>query len=291
MIMHGALEVDTEVTRLQSGVPTPVVDLRALLDEPADKQDQSLGLWEILARKGFPGPDSLAETADTLDRAGDQRFQHKSGWLAECVRDLGPDQALYQTLMEGLGYSSNRRPFIELAVRAPYEGLTQAAGRLPQEERFEAMCSWLIACSGLGEPESPRPRGIGPAMNPREWQLFRVRPANHPRRRIMGAAMLLARFLELGLAAGLAEAVKENSPAKLTEALCVPSMDGPALVAPARAKDLAVNAVPPHSRLAGLFNDRQRRARGGWGTGALPAVSPLGRQPTDPGDGGPTVAR
>jgi hypothetical protein len=54
--MHGALEVDTEVTRLQSGVPTPVVDLRALLDEPADKQDQSLGLWEILARKGFPGP-------------------------------------------------------------------------------------------------------------------------------------------------------------------------------------------------------------------------------------------
>lgn len=245
VVIHGALEVDSEDTRLRSGVRAPVVDLRALLEEPSEKPGPLLDLWEILARRGFPRPGSPDEAAATLDRAGDRRFQLKSAWLSECIRALGPDQALYQALMEGLGYSSNRRPFTELASRAPYQALTRAAGRLPAEERSEAICGWLTACSGLAEPESPRPRWIGPAMNREEWRLFRVRPANHPRRRIQGAAMLLDRFLEPGLAAGLAEVASGLSPAKLIAALCAAGTEGPALVGPARAKDLAVNAVLP----------------------------------------------
>lgn len=55
-------------------------------------------------------------------------------------------------------------------------------------------------------------------MDRREWHLFRVRPTNHPRRRILGAAVLLARFLEQGLAAGLREEVLRSRPAGLTGA-------------------------------------------------------------------------
>ena len=106
VVIHGALQVDSGETRLHSGVQAPVVDLSALLEEPLNeppgKQEQLLDLWELLARKGFPRPGSRDEAAATLDRAGEQRFQLKSAWLTDCIRAQGPDQALYQALMEGL---------------------------------------------------------------------------------------------------------------------------------------------------------------------------------------------
>jgi len=208
----------------------------------------------------------MEEAGEVLDRAGGQRFRLKSQWLSKCIGADGPDQALYQALMEGMGYSSNRRPFIELASRAPYPALTEAAGRLPPEERFEAIRGWLGACSGLVGPgplslgmssKSPKPpkppKPLAPAgrkifaaaMNKGEWHLFRVRPANHPLRRIAGAASILDRFLEPGLPIGLGEIVRGLSPARLTGALCVPSGAGPAFVGQGRARDLAVNAVLP----------------------------------------------
>ena len=250
VVLHGVLRVNSEATRLHGGGQAPVVDLGALLEaNPA--QEPPLDLWEMLARRGFPRPGSMAEAGNTLDRAGDRRFDLQAKWLSDCIRAQGPDQALYEALMEGLGYSSNRRPFIELASRAPYQAVAEAAGRLPPGIQVGAIRSWLEACSGLAAPDSPhrhgpaRPKNFGPAMEPREWRLFRVRPANHPRRRIVGAAVILDRFLEPGLACGLGAVVQECSPAGLTEALCAADTFGPACVGSGRAKDLAVNAVLP----------------------------------------------
>ena len=260
VVLHGALQVDSEETRLRSGGQAPVVDLRALLEEGPDQDlgldprranDQRLDLWQVLARRDFSRPASMEEAGTALDRAGDLRFRLKSRWFSRCILADGPDQALYQALMEGLGYSSNRRPFIELALSAPYQAVAQAAGQLSPEERFPAIRGWLSACSGLsaagatGPAGRSRPKGFGPAMNQGEWRLFRVRPANHPRRRIVGAASILDRFLEPGLAVGLGEIVEGVSPAKLNKALGVPGTAGPAFVGPGRAKDLAVNAVLP----------------------------------------------
>ena len=250
VVVHGALEVFSTETRLQSGTFAPVMDLRSLLTE-LPGPGPALDLWKVLSRKGFHRPETLEEAKRTLEMAGDQRFLAKSRWLATCIQADGPDQALYQALMEGLGYSSNRRPFLELARLAPYRAVGQAAGELPPEARFTAISGWLSACSGLEPsgaavpPDRKQPRGSGPAMNAKEWRLFRVRPSNHPRRRIMGAASLLERYLDSGLAAGLREVVETLSPAKLTEALSVFSQSGPAYVGRGRAKDLAVNAVLP----------------------------------------------
>ena len=243
VVFHGALEVSSPETRLQSGSFAPVVDLRSLLAE-VPKEGPLLDLWQVLSRKGFPRPAGLEEAERTLERAGDQRFYAKARWLSTCIQMDGPDQALYLALMEGLGYSSNRRPFVQLASLAPYEAVAWAAQELPPGDRVSAIGEWLTACSGLAAGGA-RPKGFAPAMDRREWHLFRVRPTNHPRRRILGAAVLLARFLEQGLAAGLREEVSRSSPAKLTGALCARCGAGPAYVGRGRATDLAVNAVLP----------------------------------------------
>ena len=271
VVVHGALEVSSAETRLQSGSLVPVMDLKSLLTE-VSQEGPKLDLWQVLSRKGFSRPATLADAEKTLEMAGDQRFYSKARWLAACLRLYGPDQALYQALMEGLGYSSNRRPFMRLAALAPLHAVTEAAKELPPGDRVAAIGGWLTACSGLDRPSVVRPKGFGPAMDRREWHLFRVRPTNHPRRRILGAAVLLARFLEQGLAAGLREEVLRSRPAGLTGALCAQSGTGPAYVGRGRAIDLAVNAVLPFMH---AWEGLEPHGGGTGGPGALYARYPL----------------
>ena len=130
---------------------------------------------------------------------------------------------MYLALMEGLGYSINRRAFVQLASLAPYEVVSRAARKLPPGDRGSAIGEWLTDCSGLGSSSHIRPKSIASAMD---------------------------RFLEQGLAAGLREEVHQeevhrSSPARLTAALCAQSRTGAAYVGRGRAIDLAVNAVLP----------------------------------------------
>jgi len=90
VVFHGALEVHSEETLLQSGGQAPVVDLRALLEERSGG-GFPLDLWQVLARRGFPKPWSMDEAGEILDRAGGLRFQLKCRWLGECIRAEGPD--------------------------------------------------------------------------------------------------------------------------------------------------------------------------------------------------------
>lgn len=173
-----------------------------------------------------------------MDRAGGARFISKSRWLLTCIQADGPDQALYQTLMEGFGYSSNCRPFVELANRAPYQWVSKAAMQLPPGERVRAIYGWLNSCSAPGFPDSP----IVPAWR---GQQRLVRPSNHPRRWTLAASILLDRFLEPGLERGLGKVMEQLSPAKLIHALCAFSKTGPACAGRGQAFDLAVNAVLP----------------------------------------------
>jgi len=76
------------------------------------------------------------------------------------------------------------------------------------------------------------------------WRLAGIRPGNHPARRLVGAARLLARYVGKGLLTGLLEKVVEASvdgPRLLATALRV---DG-GLIGPGRADEMAVNVVLP----------------------------------------------
>ena len=261
VVLHAALEVQSPSTELQSGQSAPVISLAPLLDVPVEAGNRSgQVLWDILARHGYPRPHRASAIGDLLDRAGDQRFLAKSRQFQGFLQEQGPDQTLYEGLMEGLGYHQNQHPFILLAQRASYQTVAVAALRLPVEQRAQCIEAWLIQVSGLlskpligetsfkpaGKPPGTPP-GLGPPLDRRAWHCFRVRPANHPLRRIAGAAGLLARFLEPGLVAGLGEAADTRSTKKLASALTVVGgrSSGAATVGQGRARDLAVNVVLP----------------------------------------------
>ncbi len=252
VVVHGVVDVDSAETPLHSGASAPVVSLSELLtgeEETGDIDDiedvAASQLWELLSRRGYPSPGNADEAAALLDRAGDERFRRKAALLGKISAEQGPEQTLYEALLEGLGYRHNQQPFVRLAQAAPVEAMRRAALPVLEQQRPMALRHWLLAVAGLnGGPPGRLPAGLGPPMVRKEWHLFRVRPSNHPALRIGGAAELLARHLERGLTAGLAEAT--HSPKLLVAALSIMGCDD--VVAPigtGRARDLAVNAVLP----------------------------------------------
>ena len=260
VVVHAVVDAQAGETLLHSGASAPVVSLSDLLAETDDPADDDTGdcsvtqeLWELLALRGYVRPESTGDATALLDRAGDERFRRKAALLGRIVAEQGPEQTLYEALLEGLGYRHNQQPFVRLAQAAPVEALRRAALPVLAQQRPMALRHWLLTAAGLNDGAQGRlPMGLGPPMDRKEWHLFRVRPANHPAVRIEGAAVLLARNLDRGLASGLAECAK--SPKQLVAALSVEGRDGGAApIGAGRARDLAVNAVLPllHSLAGG----------------------------------------
>ena len=276
VVLHGALETDNTAgarpTNLRSGHQAPVISLASLLVEEIPVHDRGAedggqaageGLWALLAARGWPRPGDADGMGQLLDTAGDARFQAKAAVFAALNSEQPPSQTLYEGLMEGLGYRANRQPFLKLAQVAPWRPLAAEALACPVATRVDVIDSRLLQLSGLaeqgeGSSSGPRrPSGYGRPMLAEEWHTFRVRPTNHPRRRIAGAARLLARCLEMDSGDGeppearlvrvLAEVVARGTPARLTAALTVKPEEGKgaALVGVDRARDLAVNVVLP----------------------------------------------
>lgn len=254
VVLHAALDLDPSPTNLRSGGEAPVVSLRPLLaneDVPDRGVSESISpsIWNVLEPLGYPCPQSAAEMTTLLERAGDARFAAKSQRFRKFVGEQDPEQTLYEGLLESLGYRQNQQPFLQLAGCAPYFALCRAAREVAQERRAEAVESWLLKLSGLlPADEAARialPRaGFGKPMSGREWHCFRVRPANHPRRRIGGAARMIVKFLEVGLLPGLGQCSNADSAKKLTDALTI-SDAGTTYIGTSRAKEMAVNVVLP----------------------------------------------
>ncbi|MEK7848487.1 MAG: DUF2851 family protein, partial [Chloroflexota bacterium] len=162
-------------------------------------------------------PGSLASI---LEAAGLERLRERARASGEAVVARGPDQALYEGIMEALGYSQNRAPFRRLARSLPLSSLREwQAGlerTLPTAELAAAFYSRLLDASGL-EAGAPGP---APLLAPGEWTTVGVRPANHPRHRLKAAGALLARHLEGGFVVGLQPHL-DRGPASLETALSV----------------------------------------------------------------------
>ena len=280
VVLHAALEVDSPSTGLHNGENVPVVSLAPLLDAPIDSIDEpgqsspeiessadsriSQDLWDLLEARGYPRPTTAAEAGDLLDRAGDRRFRSKSRLFVRLLEEESPgqvpkDQLLFEGLMEGLGYQANKQAFVSLARRAPWFRLVELSkGSSWGMADSAALCrvaGLLSAVSGLGPgsskpgslPVEKLPRGLGPPLSVGNWHLSGLRPANHPLRRMAGAAGLVLRFGETGLTDGLAEVCDRGRPVDLTQALTVEAEGHrPAYIGRDRARDLAVNVVLPY---------------------------------------------
>jgi hypothetical protein len=246
VILHVVLRPGKEAgSRQRSGIFVPIVALnqdRRTLTGPGTPATAT-GLAPLIQM-------DEEKLGEFLDRAGDERFFARSRGFSLELKATEPDQVLYGALMEALGYASNRRPFRELARRVPVASLTRLR-REPAGTRLLPLKAALIGGGGL-LPYVKHPQealelnrlfarlGVSGAMPADRWRLFRVRPSNHPLRRLKGAAELLDRYLDSGLVRGLEDETQNGDVRSL-----VGQLSAPPFIGGGRASDMAVNVVLP----------------------------------------------
>ena len=237
-------------TRMRSGMHAPIIALEAVADRLEDATDA--------AAPSIPALDALRDDADIaarLDAAGDARFLAKRHGFALDIAQVGADEALYRGVMDALGYSTNRKPFRMLAQRVPYATLARLREE-PPSTRLLAVKALLLGASGLMDRVSDAEdtvqlrrlyrrmplRQLKPKrpLTEKDWHLFRVRPSNHPARRIIGMALILDGCLDEGIAATFAAVLSQEGSKGLTAL-----MEHRPYIGKGRARDMLINIALP----------------------------------------------
>ena len=181
------------LTKKQNGDRIPTLILSDYLDRSIGKLWKDMSIEKSL-RYG------CKITPESLDKAGMDRFFQKAKIFATRMNDVGEDQLLYESIMEALGYSKNRNPFIDLAQKAPLRMLFgyspekiqailfDTAGLLPDKRQFDEE-----TLSYLSEIE-PAIWGlkIQDRMPAKAWRFFRIRPSNFPTKRIAAMSFIIS---------------------------------------------------------------------------------------------------
>lgn len=245
VVLHGVLAPPDAPQPLPGGGAAPAVPLQSLLEPSINsdhkgKNNQRSALWALLKSLGYPKPATRSVAFSLLERAGVARFIQKTASFESLIKELGAEEALYQALMESLGYSENRAGFLELARHVPHQALLKAVSEYPPSMRPHRIEEILLRIAGFAEG------GKKNVMDRGNWRHFRIRPANHPRRRIAGAAILLHRTSPPGLVASALQWMHSGSFNTIVQGLTVPHPShGPALIGRSRAQDMAVNVLLP----------------------------------------------
>lgn len=141
-----------------------------------------------------------------LRAAGEERLRRKSERFALAIEAQGDDQVLYEEVLTALGYKQNKVPFRALAAALPHDELRDASAG-----NEDAAFAVLAGVSGLLPSRPPagaddetrswfrvtwdawwrlRERFESRVMSAAQWTTSGIRPANHPLRRMMAAAVL-----------------------------------------------------------------------------------------------------
>jgi hypothetical protein len=152
-------------------------------------------------------------------QAGLLRLADKAESFSSALHRREPEQLVYQSVAEALGYAANRRPLYNLAEQCPAVLMAARASALESPQRERWLQAVLLGRAGLlpsqrsfsadgfaGQLEElwrccPE-RFLAPVEG---WQSYRVRPANHPVRRIAALGRLLAALLPGSWMGGLVE--------------------------------------------------------------------------------------
>jgi hypothetical protein len=215
-----------------------------LTQDDSPEEASSLSL-PSLQRLSNLSRDALAAA---LRRAGMAWYEQQVMKAREAVAARGVEQLLYAGILESLGYSENRAPFLALSETLPVSLLRAAVLSYTPPERGPSIRSLLMTAAGW---EAQGPVWVNlmaqPPMSSGAWRTSGVRPLNHPRRRIEAAAVLLGRHLGNGLTSSLASACQEG-PEALLEALMVTEKGkggAAALLGMGRATAMAANVILP----------------------------------------------
>lgn len=250
---------------------------RTALCRRAGRRLSGAALAVVLRRQGMR---KLRERAQALRRRLFQIIEegHGCAW----------DQLLYECVLEGMGYSKNRAPFIALARSVPLQALAPIAGSSPggAEALLFGQAGLLPPARSLPDKESRgyvrcqrrrwrrlRAAVTAPRLREEDWMFFRLRPANFPSARLAGFCRLLPLFAA-GDAFGRILSVLRHPPARarreLESLLAIHAegfwsrhlhfggRGGSVALGRERIHDLAVNAFIPLALLrAGLTRDRR----------------------------------
>ena len=266
VVLHVVQRSTREATTYrQDGRTVPVAELDSLdskrqpLPEPAQKRTVDAAFSQLQRWRSL----SWEQLGQLLDQAGERRFLNKSTAFQTALGQDDAEELLYQGILEALGYSRNREPFRELAQRLPWRMVRNIVRAVPRRSRVLAMRHLLLSVAGLpGETpatteEAAFSRGdpgslhITP-MEPSAWCFAGVRPVNQPRRRLEGAAALLAGYLDTGLLPGFLSLARDRDATALRNALTVVE-SRVTLIGKGRALDMAVNVVLPLLHAWGLL--------------------------------------
>lgn len=146
--------------------------------------------------------------------------------------------------MEFLGYSEDFSGLLELALRIPYQALIKAANGVQISERPPHPVDPSGNSSLENGPDCLLLRRFPTGR--RQWRLFRIRPANHLRRRKAGATVLLYRTATPGLLEPPTQWANGDSFKPLLQHLAVADPSGDlVLIGCSRALDITINVFWP----------------------------------------------
>jgi Protein of unknown function (DUF2851) len=240
VVLHVVWEPAGEETRRQDGESVAILALRRCVTGFGAPEAANQRLFAHPCCSSFSALDG-STLRDRIEEAGMARLESRAERFASDFLGTSPDQTAYSALMEAMGFASNREAFRELAECVPYGWIMSQ----PAEHRAEV----LLAAAGLG----PASRIAPPARLKRDtWRLSRLRPGNHPARRLVAVSILLERFRP-SLVEALALLVLEaKKPRAIGQALTVCTGSVPVL-GQGRADEIAVSVVLPlaHAFLPG----------------------------------------
>jgi hypothetical protein len=205
VILHVVWHDDLVPVARQDGRPVPTLALSPCVTA------RPLGPGAALLPHRCIAAYSRLETEELLGAirtCGRRRLEERSALLAADLTVSEPDQVLYTALLEACGYASNRAAFRALADVAPFSWVMS----LSPEQRLAA----LLDAAGLGAASSSDLVGRLPAGS---WRIARLRPANHPVKRLAGLVTVLERHGPR-LAESLTDLVlRQGSPAHLRDSV------------------------------------------------------------------------
>ena len=160
----------------------------------------------------------------TLERLGVMRFRQKAAsWGKRLRSGVSPEQALWEGLLEALGYGGDSGLLKEVAKAVPWRDVS------------------VIGRDGAAAVE----RALQAARNsvqPNPLHRAGVRPGNSTDRRIRGAAELTALFCRAGgIGSALLAPLEDAAPMEII----VPALTVPKLIGRARAIEITGNIVLP----------------------------------------------
>jgi len=265
---------------LRSGKAVPTLSLRDCIECSLDEVRRELQLPMVPGEPCFDARQRLGdiEIGRLLDEAGEERFRLKADYFASRIGHEPPSQTLYRGIMGALGYTKNKEPFEELACRLPLAVLEGICRGKPAQERILILKALLLGKAGLlledadgGLEQIWNRLGDGETMGVSCWRVFRVRPENHPERRLVGAAYLLARFVKIGLFEGVLQSVTEAHPGKerLEHSFMVGAPEPCAagernLIGQGRAREIVINVVLPFTLTWAEANFETKLAQRVW---------------------------